>query len=109
MGCVLSAPQSITSAMRISRSRSVLRTLDDGVEISSAAIAGYARLRRLVGGRIETHPTRDGGLICEKRINRTRSILWHVTADGALVCDSIYSFRSGTFVRRHLPGSSERH
>ena len=96
--------------MRASRCQAPSFENHDGAEISSAAIAGYALLRRLVGGRIET-PIRlwDGGLICEKRITRARSILWHATPTGRWSATaSTASAREG-FIRRRVPGSPERH
>ena len=67
-------------------------------EITCAAVAGYARLRRTVGGRFETYPAGDGGLICEKRKGRARSTLWRVAPDGTVISDTPYSYAQHTFV-----------
>lgn len=72
---------------------------DDGeFEITQAAVAGYARLRRMVGGRLTTHPFGDGGLICELRRGRARSTLWRVAADGTVISDTPYSYAQRAFV-----------
>jgi hypothetical protein len=89
--------------MRTRRAYVEQRSYGDELEISEAAIAAYARLRRLVGGRIETHPAADGGLICEKRRKRSRPTLWRVTVDGEILADTPYSYATQTFVAPDAP------
>lgn len=76
----------------------------DTGEITRAAVAGFARLRRTVGGRFATHPFHDGGLICEQRRGRARSVLWRVAADGTVIPDTPYSYAQRAFVA--APGIS---
>ena len=73
------------------------------IEISEAAIRAYARLVRILEGRIRTHATRDGGLICELRVGRARPMLWRIRPDGAVAADSRYSFVRGGFFAAPLP------
>jgi hypothetical protein len=77
-------------------------------EITEAAIRGYGRLLSAVGGRIETHASRDGGLICEDRTVPARPTAWRVAPDGAVLPDSPYNFRLGAFVTAGLPGCVSR-
>ena len=73
------------------------------IEISEAAVRAFARLLRVLKGRIRTHSSRDGGLICELRAGRARPVLWRILSDGTVVADSRYSFVQGAFVRAPLP------
>lgn len=75
----------------------------DEIEISLDAIAGYARLLRVVGPRLVTHATTDGGLICEYRPSRARPIMWRVRPDGEIVSDTPYSYALAKFVTADLP------
>jgi hypothetical protein len=75
----------------------------DELEISEAAICGYGRLLRALGGTVITHATRDGGLICEHRAAGARPRLWQVSSDGTVLPDSPYSFVSRAFVTASLP------
>jgi hypothetical protein len=75
----------------------------DEVEISDAVICGYGRLLRLLGGEVITHPTKDGGLICEHRTATARPTLWRISSDGAVLPDSPYSFLHGAFMTASLP------
>ena len=84
--------------MRLRRARAIVESDDREYEITRAAIAGYARLSRAVGGRIVTHPERSGGLICEKRAGRAHPTLWRITADGTVRPDSPYSYEQRAFV-----------
>ena len=86
------------SVMRLRRARAIDGRDDDESEITRAAVAGYARLSRAVGGRILTHAERGGGLICEKRAGRARPTLWRITADGTVLPDSPYSYEQRAFV-----------
>lgn len=73
------------------------------IEISEAAVRAYAGLMRSLKGRIRTHASRDGGLICELRAGRARPTLWRIGPDGTMVADSRYSFVRGAFVTAALP------
>jgi hypothetical protein len=73
------------------------------IEISEAAIRAYAQLVRVLKGRIRTHASQDGGLICELRAARARPMLWRILPDGAVAADSRYSFVRGGFVAAPLP------
>ena len=72
-------------------------------EISRAAIRAYGRLLRVLEGRIRTHASTDGGLICELRVGRARPLLWRISPDGSVMADSRYSFVRGGFVTAPLP------
>jgi hypothetical protein len=72
-------------------------------EISRAAICAYGRLLRVLKGRIRTHASSDGGLICELRVGRARPLLWRILPDGTVAADSRYSFVRGAFVTAPLP------
>ena len=74
-------------------------------EITPAAIRAFGRLWHAVAADLRTHPTGDGGLICEERGSRTRSRLWRVAPDGVIEPDRPYDFRLGQFVSVALPGS----
>jgi len=74
-------------------------------EISLAAIDGYGRLLRTVGGTLFTHAAKDGGLICEHRASRSRPRLWRVLPDGEILADAPYNFARGEFVAVKLPVS----
>jgi hypothetical protein len=76
-------------------------------EISEAAIHAYGRLLRILNGGIRTHPSRDGGLICELRRPRARPILWRIRPDGSVEADCRYSFVRGAFVTASLPQGVE--
>lgn len=78
------------------------------IEITDAAIGGYGRLLSAVGGRIETHASRDGGLICEDRTVPARPTAWRVAPDGVVLPDSPYNFPLGAFVTAGLPPSLSR-
>ncbi len=73
------------------------------VEISLAAIGGFRRLRRVLGGAVKTHGSLDGGLICEDRSVRTRPTIWRISPDGAVLADSPYNYATRTFSRVKLP------
>ena len=73
------------------------------VEITPAAIRAFGRLWHAVAADLRTHPTGDGGLICEQRRSGTHPTLWRVAPDGAIQPDSPYSFRLGEFVTAALP------
>ena len=75
----------------------------DEFEISAAAICGYGRLLRALGGKVITHGTKDGGLICEHRAAAARPTLWRISPDGAVLPDSPYNFLLGAFVTASLP------
>lgn len=72
-------------------------------EISEAAVHAYGRLLRSLEGAIRTHPSRDGGLICELRRPRARPVLWRIRPDGSVAADHRYSFVRGGFVTAPLP------
>ena len=73
------------------------------IEITDAAIGGFSRLLRTVRGRIETHASGDGGLICEDRTIRMRPTIWRISPDGTVLPDSPYSFRRRAFISAELP------
>lgn len=73
------------------------------IEITDAAIGTYRRLLTVIGGRVNTYPAGDGGLICEHVVNRARPTMWRISADGAVIPDSRYSFARGGFIRNPLP------
>ena len=73
------------------------------IEITDAAIGGYSRLLTAVRGRIETHPSRDGGLICEDRTVPARPTVWRVLPNGVVLPDSPYNFLLGAFLTASLP------
>jgi len=73
------------------------------VEITDAAIGGFSHLLRTVRGKIETHASGDGGLICEDRTARMRPTMWRISPDGAVLPDSPYSFRRRAFISAELP------
>ncbi len=73
------------------------------IEITDAAIGTYRRLLIAMGGRITTHPSWDGGLICENRIRRARPLIWRISGDGTVVPDSRYSFTRRAFIPAALP------
>jgi len=78
------------------------------IEITDAAIGGYSRLLSAVGGRIATHASRDGGLICEDRTVPARPTVWQVLPDGAVLPDNPYNFLLGAFVTASLPRGVSR-
>jgi hypothetical protein len=73
------------------------------VEITEAAIGSYRRLLRAVGGMIQLHASRDGGLLCEDRRSRARPRIWRIAPDGAVEADRPYSFTRRAFVAAQLP------
>jgi hypothetical protein len=73
------------------------------IEVSEAAIRAYGRLWRALNGKIRTHPSRDGGLICELALGRVHPVLWRIQPDGAVAADTRYSFVGRTFVSAPLP------
>jgi hypothetical protein len=74
------------------------------IEISLAAIRGYGRLLRAVGNRLETHPTADGGLICEDRTACwARPTMWRILGDGEVLADNPYSYSLRGFAAGRLP------
>ena len=73
------------------------------IEITDEAIGTYRRLLIAIGGAITTHPSWDGGLICEKRVTRARPLIWRISADGTVVPDSRYSFTRRAFIPAALP------
>jgi hypothetical protein len=75
----------------------------DEIETSEAAIGAYTRLFSAVRSSIETHPSADGGLICEARTGRSRPTLWRVSPDGAVLPDSPYNFALRAFITADLP------
>jgi len=74
--------------------------------ISEAAIATCGRLVAAMAGRIATHASRDGGLICEDRTSRARPRMWRIAPDGGLLPDSSYSYVRHSFTRAPLPQES---
>jgi hypothetical protein len=62
------------------------------------------RLLRAVGGRVQLHVSRDGGLICEDRSSRARPRIWRISPDGVVEPDRPYSFGRRAFVAAELPG-----
>jgi hypothetical protein len=75
----------------------------DEVEISVAAICAYGRLLRALGRTIRTHPSGDGGLICEDNTVPGRPVLWRVSRQGAVFPDRPYSFITRSFTTAKLP------
>ncbi|HEX4009057.1 MAG TPA: hypothetical protein VHX62_03580 [Solirubrobacteraceae bacterium] len=74
------------------------------IEISLAAVHGYGRLLRAVGHQLQTHPTADGGLICEDRIACwARPTMWRILSDGKVLADNPYSYALGDFAPGTLP------
>ena len=73
------------------------------VEITPAAIRAFGRLWHTVATDLRTHPTGDGGLICEDRRSPTRPTLWRMAPKGAVHPDSPYDFRLREFVTVALP------
>jgi hypothetical protein len=73
------------------------------IEITDAAIGGFSHLLRTVRGRIETHASGDGGLICEDRTVRMRPTMWRILPNGAVLPDSPYNFRRRAFISADLP------
>jgi hypothetical protein len=80
-----------------------MRSARHEMEVSEAAIRAYGRLLGALNGRIRTHPSCDGGLICELRPGRARPILWRIQPDGAVVPDTRYNFMRRAFVTTPLP------
>ena len=81
-----------------------IQVLDEvEVEVTDAALGAYGRLRAIIGERLQTHPARDGGLICEDRKIYTRPALWRISPDGAVLPDSRYSFTLAAFAPVALP------
>ena len=72
-------------------------------EISRAAVRSYVRLLRAVGGKLQLHVTRDGGLLCEDRRSPARPTVWRISADGNVEPDRPYNFLLGAFVPARLP------
>jgi hypothetical protein len=81
----------------------VASTTNHEVEITVAAVGSYARLLRLVGHRIHTYGTRDGGLICEDRRSWARPTIWRILGDGTIIADTPYSFVRRAFVAAEPP------
>ena len=73
------------------------------IEVSQAAVRCYGRLLRVLEGRVRSHASCDGGLICELRRPRARPILWRILPDGDVVADTRYSFVRGAFSTTPLP------
>jgi hypothetical protein len=73
------------------------------IEITDAAIGGFRHLLREVRGKLETHASGDGGLICEDRTVRMRPTIWRISPDGAVLPDSPYNFRRRAFISAELP------
>ncbi|HEY1524332.1 MAG TPA: hypothetical protein VGF70_15080 [Solirubrobacteraceae bacterium] len=71
--------------------------------ITEAALRTCGRLVALMAGRIATHASSDGGLICEDRTSRARPRMWRIMPDGALLSDSSYNFTRQKFIRAPLP------
>ncbi len=84
----------------------VVTPADDELEISAAAIGGYARLRRAVGSAIVAHVRADGSLICEDRRSVARPMMWQISTAGTVSPDTPYSFLIGGFVAAKLPRSA---
>jgi hypothetical protein len=80
-----------------------MRSVTPEIEISEAALRAYARMLRVLKGRIRTHGSPDGGLICELRAGRARPTFWRILPDGAVMADSRYSFVRAAFVTAPLP------
>ncbi len=81
----------------------------DEFGITAAAIRGYGRLLKAVGGKIRTHPSKDGGLICEDTRHPARPTIWRVCPDGAVLPDSQYNFLLRAFITGALPEGVARH
>jgi hypothetical protein len=79
------------------------RSLQAEPELTDAAMGAYGRLLAIFGARLQTHPTRDGGMICEDRRTRTRPAMWRISPDGAILPDSRYSFALGGFTPVAVP------
>ena len=77
---------------------------ENDIGITDAAMASYEQLRAAVRGRIASHPSGDGGLICEERTHRARPTVWRVAPDGAVLPDRPYNFALRTFITAGLPG-----
>jgi hypothetical protein len=73
------------------------------IEVSEAAARAYGQLLGVLRGKVQTHASRDGGLICELRPNRARPVFWRIQPDGAVVADSRYSFVGRAFFSTPLP------
>jgi hypothetical protein len=82
---------------------SVEGRLTGEVTVTEAAIRTCGRLVALMAGRIATHASRDGGLICEDRASRARPRLWRITPEGALLSDSSYNFTRQAFTAVPVP------
>lgn len=92
--------------MRTLRAQRVVTNADDELEISAAAIGGYARLRRAVGSAIVAHVRADGSLICEDRRVAARPTMWQISTRGTISPDAPYNFLVGGFVAAKLPRSA---
>lgn len=73
--------------------------------VTEAALSAYGRLLAMLGARLRTHATHDGGMICEDRRSSTRPSIWRISPDGAVLPDSRYSFALGGFTPVALPQS----
>jgi hypothetical protein len=78
-------------------------SLGGELEVTEAALGSYGRLLAIVGQRLRTHPTGDGGLICEDRRNYLRPALWRIAPDGVVLPDSRYSRTLSGFTPVPLP------
>lgn len=72
-------------------------------EVTDAALGAYGRLLATFGERLRTHPTRDGGLICEDRKIYTRPAMWRIAPNGVVLPDNRYSFTLRAFTPAALP------
>ena len=72
-------------------------------EVTDEALGAFGQLLVIIGRRLRTHATRDGGLICEDSSSRTRPAMWRISPDGVVLPDSRYSFRLGGFTPVALP------
>lgn len=78
------------------------------IEITSAAMRAYARLRSLSRGPLAAHPLPDGGVICEDRAHFARPTMWRILSDGTVLADNRYSFVRRGFVTTAIPEANCR-
>lgn len=72
-------------------------------KVTDEALGAYGRLLALIGRRLRTHATRDGGLICEDPRSRTRPAMWRISPHGVVLPDRRYSFALRGFTPVALP------
>jgi hypothetical protein len=98
-----SRPSADADPMDTSRTAMAHRPDAPEVDITPAAIRAFGRLWHAVSTDLQTHPSGDGGLICEDRRSSVRPTLWRVAPDGTIHPDSPYSFRLRQFVPASVP------